>query len=345
MDSRLAPSPAVSVLMPCYNAAATLPDALDSLSRQTLQNFEIIAVDDGSNDGTGEILRQRAASDPRLRLISQPHSGIILALNNGLEACRSGYVARMDGDDRCHPERLASQVSYLEQHPQTAVVSCLVEGFPRGEVREGFRIYLEWLNSLISDEDMHREIFVESPMAHPSVTLRKAWVERVGGYQEHGWAEDYDLWLRLYAAGARFAKLEQVLLQWRERPERLTRTDGRYSLENFLRAKAHFLAQGPLKNRDAVIVWGAGMMGRRLSKHLLRHEVPLVAFVDVDPAKIGRRRRNRPIHAPEQLPDLWRRYARPVLLAAVGARGARVLIRQRLEGYGLREGVDWWSTA
>jgi glycosyltransferase involved in cell wall biosynthesis len=345
MNSSLTPSPAASVLMPCYNAAATLPDALDSLDRQTLQNFEIIAVDDGSTDETAEILRQKAAHDVRLRIISQPHTGIIAALNSGLAACRAGYVARMDSDDRCHPERLVRQVSYLDQHPQAAAVSCLVEAFPPGQVRQGFRIYVEWLNSLVSDEDMRREIFVESPMAHPSVTFRKAWVEGVGSYQERGWAEDYDLWLRLNFAGARFAKLEQVLLQWRERPERLTRTDGRYSLENFLRAKAYYLAQGPLRTRDAVIVWGAGMMGRRLSKHLLRHNIPLRAFIDIDPAKIGRTRRGRPINAPEQLPDLWKQFDNPVLLAAVGARGARVLIRQRLKGYGLREGIDWWSTA
>ncbi len=345
MNSSLTPSPTVSVLMPCYNAAATLPDALDSLSRQTLQSFEVIAVDDGSNDGTAEILHQGAANDSRLRIISQLHTGIIAALNKGLDACRSGYVARMDSDDRCHPERLARQVSYLDQHPQAAAVSCLVEAFPPGQVRQGFRIYIDWLNSLVSDEDMRREIFVESPMAHPSVTFRKAWVEEVGGYQERGWAEDYDLWLRLNSAGASFAKLEQVLLQWRERPERLTRTDGRYSLENFLRAKAYYLAQGPLKTRDAVIVWGAGMMGRRLSKHLLRHDLPLAAFIDVDPAKIGRTRRGRPILAPEQLPDLWKQFDRPALLAAVGARGARGLIRQHLEGYGLHEGTDWWGTA
>jgi glycosyltransferase involved in cell wall biosynthesis len=339
------PVPAVSVLLPCYNAAATLREALDSLSRQSLTDFEIVAVDDGSSDKTAEILDHRASTDPRLRIITQPHSGIIKALNRGLAACRAPYVARMDSDDCSLPERLALQAAYLDRHPVTAVVSCLVSGFPAGGVRQGLLIYIDWLNSLVRDEDMRREIFIESPMAHPSVMFRKVWVERVGGYQEHGWAEDYDLWLRLYSAGARFAKVEQVLLQWRERPERLTRTDGRYSLENFLRAKAHYLARGPLAERDAVIIWGAGMVGRRLSKHLLRHDLPLAAFIDIDPAKIGRTRRGLPILAPEALPDLWRQYANPALLAAVGARGARALIRQRLNAVGLREGIDWWGTA
>jgi hypothetical protein len=204
---------------------------------------------------------------------------------------------------------------------------------------------MDWLNSLVSESDIRREIFIESPFAHPSVMFRKSIVLEAGGYQEHGWAEDYDLWLRLYIGGKHFAKLDQVLLGWREQPDRLTRTDRRYSLENFIRAKAHYLVRGPLLGRDAVILWGAGMIGRRLSKHLLHQGVTLAAFIDIDPLKIGRTRRGLPILDPSELPGLWGRYARPVLLAAVGARGARQLIRQRLVGFGFQEGQDWWGVA
>ena len=338
-------TPTVSVLMPCYNAAGTLEAALDSLANQTFTNFEVLAVDDGSHDATPAILAAWSQRDPRFRLLQQPHAGIIAALQRGLAACRTPYVARMDTDDLARPERLARQVAYLHAHPHAAVVGCLVQGFPPDEVRTGFRLYLDWLNNLTTNAAIRREIFVESPLVHPSVLFRRADVQAVGGYQDHGWAEDYDLWLRLYIAGAQFGKVPEVLLDWREHPQRLTRTDKRYSLENFLRAKAHYLARGPLQDRDAVIVWGAGMMGRRLSKHLLRHNVPLVAFVDVDPKKIGSLRRNRPIMAPADLPDWWARYEHPVVLAAVGARGARRLIRQQLNAFGLQEGRDWWSVA
>src|SRR3990172_1794837 len=324
--------PALSVLMPCYDAAETLPEALESLARQILAGFEIVAVDDGSSDLTPDILAEWGRRLPLLRVISQPHRGIVEALNAGLQGCRGTYVASMAADDRCHPERLSRQLSFLQAHPEVAVVGCQVAGFPEGQVREGFRLYLEWQNALLSDEDIRREMFVESPLAHPSAVFRKEWVAAVGGYQEHGWAEDYDLWLRLYLAGARFAKLREVLLYWRERPARLTRTHSRYSLENFLRAKAHYLPPGPLRGREAVIVWGAGMIGRRLSKHLLRQGAPLVAFVDIAPRKIGRALRGLPIIPPEALAEWWRRYQNPVLLAAVGARGARALIRQRLRG-------------
>jgi len=336
---------AVSVLMPCYNAAETINEALGSLITQTFHDFEIIAVDDGSTDASAHILANWAERDRRIQVIKRPHGGIVEALNAGLAACRAPIVARMDTDDRCHPERLARQVNYLASHADVDVVSCRVSGFPVEHVREGFRIYIDWLNSLLTDTDIRREIFVESPLPHPSVVFRRDAILKVGGYQDHGWAEDYDLWLRLYLAGARFAKLPDVLLEWREHPERLTRTDGRYSLENFLRAKAYYLARGPLVGRDAVIVWGAGMMGRRLSKQLARQDAPLVAFVDVDPRKIGRTLRGLPIIAPDELLAWWERYDHPVVLAAVGARGARALIRQRLTDENLREGQDWWSAA
>lgn len=337
--------PGISVLLPCYNAAATLPEALKSLGSQTLADFEIVAVDDGSSDVTPDILREWARGDPRLRILRQAHGGIIAALNAGLGTCEAPLVARMDADDRAHPGRLERQVAFLEAHPEIDVVSCRVAGFPAGQVRQGFAIYIDWLNGLLTDEDIRREMFVESPLPHPSVVFRRQAVLEVGGYQEHGWAEDYDLWLRLYLAGAHFAKLPEVLLEWREHPERLTRLDSRYSLENFLRLKAFYLRRGPLADREAVFVWGAGMVGRRLGKHLARQGAPLKGFIDIDPRKVGRRRRGLPILAPEELPDWWGRYRRPALLAAVGARGARALIRARLEGFGLREGLDWWGAA
>ncbi|MDH3942470.1 MAG: glycosyltransferase [Anaerolineae bacterium] len=337
--------PQVSVLIPVYNAGAHLDETLASLASQTHPDFEVLSVDDGSSDDTPAILKDWASRDARFRTLTLPHEGIIPALNAGLEACRGEYIARMDGDDLAHSERLSLQSEYLDEHPEVALVASQVEGFPKGDLREGFRIYIEWLNSVVSDADVRREMYVESPFAHPSVMFRREVVRGLGGYQEHGWAEDYDLWLRMAHAGARFAKLPQALLQWREHPERLTRTDSRYSLENFLRAKAHYLAEGLLKGRDAVIIWGSGMTGRRLSKHLQRADLPLTAFIDIDPKKIGRTRRGLPILAPEGLMPEWNRHANPVLLAAVGARGARQLIRERLIALGLVEGADWWGVA
>ena len=341
----VSPPPLVSVLMPCYNAAATLEEALQSLKNQTLIDFELVVVDDGSTDETLAILQTWAQRDRRIRVLSQPHQGIIGALNGGLSACRAAYVARMDADDRCHARRLELQVKFLDIHPEISVVSCRVSSFPAAQVRQGFRVYMEWLNALLSDADIRREIFVESPLPHPSVMFRRQAVLQAGAYQERGWAEDYDLWLRLYLQSARFARLPEVLLEWRERADRLTRTDSRYSLENFLRAKAFYLMRGPLVGRDGVFVWGAGMMGRRLTRQLEHQKAPLAAFFDIDPRKIGITKRGLPVLSPTALLDWWEKFENPVLLAAVGARGARVLIRQRFQALNLEEGKDWWMAA
>ena len=337
--------PDVSILLPCFNAEATLEETLTSLEKQSYPDYEVICLDDGSTDNTPDILEKWSLKDRRFVLVKNDHQGIVGICNTGLSLCRAAIILRMDADDRCHPDRIKLQREYLLQYPDIAVVGSLVEGFPPDQVGEGFSLYYDWLNSLINHDDITREIFVESPLANPCAAFRKTWIDKVGGYQDHAWPEDYDLWLRLYLAGARFAKIPEMLLEWREHPNRLTHSDSRYSVENFLRAKAHYLAKGPARDRDAVFVWGAGMTGRRLSKHLTREGLPLVGFIDIDPKKIGSTRRGKPILAVGELLKIWKQYNNPILIAAVRARKAVPLIRENLKELGLIEGVDWWAAA
>ena len=337
--------PLVSVILPAYNAAATLREAVASLLRQTFRDFEVLLIDDGSEDDTGRIAQALATEDARVRPTPSPHVGLVNALNLGLSLARGELIARMDADDLAHPDRFRRQTALLAGRPDVALAGCLIACFPADGVREGFRIYADWLNRLIEPEEIAREIFIESPLCHPSVMVRKRDVAAVGGYQDHGWAEDYDLWLRLHLAGKRFAKVPEVLLSWREHPDRLTRTDGRYSIENFLRAKAHYLAAGPLAGTRSAILWGAGQTGRRLSKHLAREGVRVLACIDIDPAKIGRSLRGSPILSPESLPDLHRAHGGPTILSAVASRGARDLIRRHLAGMGFVEGEHFLCVA
>ena len=338
-------SPRVSVVMPCFNAAQTVEEAVESLLAGSWQDFEIVAVDDGSEDDTLDRLRAIAAVDDRLRPLARPHEGLIGTLNAGWQAASGDLIARMDADDKSHRSRLTKQVALIDSDRSLAAVGSLVRSFPPEAVRGGFRRYVQWLNSLVEPEDIAREIFVESPLAHPSVLMRRNWLERVGGYHEHGWAEDYDLWLRMHLAGARFSKVPEVLLFWREHEARATRTDSRYSVKNFLRAKAHYLMVGPLQNRRALFIWGTGQMGRRLSGYLLKEGAPIVAFIDIDPRKIGGRKRSKPVISQRDLDEWWQRYEAPALLAAVGSHGARAEIRAFLEAHGYIEGQDWWAAA
>ena len=337
--------PSISILLPVYNAVDTLPGALKSIVAQSFADFEIVAVDDGSEDHSADILKSWQRQDDRLMPVFESHRGLIDTLNRGLDSCRGKLIARMDADDLMHADRLDRQVTLLEAQPEISVAGCLVETFADGPVGEGMKIYEAWLNSLIEHEDITREIFIESALVHPSVMMRRADLEAAGGYLDRGWAEDYDLWLRIHLAGKRFAKVPRLLFFWRERPDRLTRRDSRYSVENFLRAKAHYLALGPLASDRRGLIWGAGQIGRRLSKHLQRAGIDLVAFVDIDPRKIGNTRRDAPIIGPQDLPELWQRSGRPLVLAAVPSRGARGLIREHLNRMGLKEGTDFLCVA
>ena len=337
--------PLVSVLLPVFDAEDTVGEALTSLSTQVLEDFEIVVVDDGSGDASASLVATHARREPRLRLISAPHEGLIAALNRGLSACRGRYVARMDADDLAHPERLGAQAQLLDERPDVSVVGTLVDTFSDAAVGEGLRIYLEWQNGLITDAEIRREIFIESPITHPTAMFRRSDITAIGGYQEHGWPEDYDLWLRLHVAGTAFAKIPRVLLSWREHPRRLTHCDSRYSVENFLRAKALYLIAGPLRGRDAVFVWGSGKTGRRLSKHLIRGGCTPDAFIDISARRIGSTLRQVPIIAPADLRSRWMRWDKPILLAAVASRGARQLIREELRRQGLNEGEDFLCVA
>jgi glycosyltransferase involved in cell wall biosynthesis len=335
--------PTVSVLLPVHDAVNHLEGSIASLGRQTFSDYEVVAVDDGSNDGSAELLDEWAKRDDRVTVIHRDHEGLVAALNAGLDRCQAPFLARMDADDISHPRRLELQVAELEDQPWLDAVSSWIRHFPWHGVGEGFRIYEDWLNSLVSPEAISRERFVESPVAHPSVMVRREEVDRVGGYEDNGWPEDFDLWLKLLEAGASIAKIERYLYFWREHEQRLTRTDSRYSVENFLRCKAEYLLRGPLDGRTKVVIWGAGQTGRRISKHLLRGGAPIEAFVDIDPKKIGSTLREIPIIAPEELVGSVDNDS--AVLAAVASRGARQLIRQRLRTIGLREGREFWCVA
>ncbi|MCL5105498.1 MAG: glycosyltransferase [Armatimonadetes bacterium] len=333
--------PLISVLIPAYNAESTIEAAIASILRQTCRDFEVVVVDDGSIDSTPDLLDSFSAADSRVRVIHSPKRGIISALNTGLEVSSGELIARMDADDISHPSRLEMQARLMEAQLHLSVCSCLVRQFPRDGLLGGLLHYEDWLNSLTSHQDISRDIFIESPVAHPSVMLRRRELVEIGGYQERGWAEDYDLWLRYREAGKHFAKVEKTLVFWRQSEGRLTFTDRRYSVENFLRAKAHYLARILKGSNRPIVLWGAGKTGRRIIKHLLREGMDIEAVIDIDAKKIGHTLRGRPIVGPDYL------IGRPeaFVIAAVSSRGARGLIREHLRQMGFAEVRDFVCAA
>jgi glycosyltransferase involved in cell wall biosynthesis len=336
MRGRVSNGPVVSILAPAFDAAATLPAMLRSLVRQTERRWECVLVDDGSRDTTRAIAEAAARTDARIRVRSIPHGGIVAALDTGLELCRAPLVARMDADDVAHHERLALQLGALDADPMLAAVGCHVRFFPRRGMTDGLRDYERWLRAIDGSERLRADAFVECPIAHPTLAIRRD-VLAAFRYRDVGWPEDYDLVLRLLAAGHRIGMVPRRLVAWRDAPTRLTRTGSAYAQDRIVACKAAFLADGFLAGSSEYVLWGHGGTGRALKRALAAHAKRATYVVEVHPGRLGNRIDGAPVIAPEALREM----PRGRLVASVAGADARGQIRDFLAGIGWIETTDY----
>jgi glycosyltransferase involved in cell wall biosynthesis len=334
-------TPVVSVLLPVRDDVEYVDEAVASVLGQTHSDLEVVAVDDGSTDGSAERLDAWAARDGRVRVLRQASGGIASALERARMAASGRYLARMDADDISHKERFARQLALLEADRTLAGCGCGVRYFPDGAVRAGARRYETWLNRTVTPESIAAAMFVECPLAHPTFFLRAEVIDDVGGYRDAGWAEDYDLLLRLWRRGHRLGKVPHVLHRWRERPERLSRTSAAYTREAFLNCKVHHLRRSLLRNERDCVVWGSGPIGKAFARALRTAGTRVEAFVDLNPRKLGQRIHGVRVLSPAEAIEC----RGPLHLAAVGQSGARERIREALLGGGLREVIDFVAVA
>jgi cellulose synthase/poly-beta-1,6-N-acetylglucosamine synthase-like glycosyltransferase len=317
----------------------TLHEALESLANQTLSTFEIIAVDDGSTDATPRLLAEWAQRDGRIRVVFVEPRGIVHALNVAARHANGSLYARMDADDIAEPTRLERQAAYLAEHPDIAACGSRIRYFPCNQVRNGARRYERWINTVLSSDDIERDLFVECPIPHPTLVVRREVFERIEGYREVAWPEDYDFILRVWQAGCRLGKVPEVLLSWRERPDRLSRTHPRYADGAFRNCKIHFL-ESRIAGRP-VVICGAGPVGKAFALGLQERGYSVAAFVDLDPRKIGQTIHGAPVIAPSDVGL----HAGAYFLAAVGSSEARSEIRDYLAGAGFEEPKDFCAVA
>lgn len=332
----------ISVVLPAWNAEATLGEAIASILAQSEPDLELIVVDDGSSDATAAIMADAAARDPRVRPVHLPHGGIVAALNEGLARARGAYVARMDADDVSAPGRLAAQRAALDADPALGLVSCLVaHAGGEGDTR-GYALYVAWLNGIATPEAIRLNRFVESPFAHPSVMFRRELVARLGGYREGPFPEDYELWLRWLEAGVAMAKVPEVLLTWRDGPGRLSRTHARYDVEAFYRVKAHYLARWlRARGHEQIVVWGSGKTSRQRAAPLVAEGIAIRAYIDIAPKRGGGHSRGTPIRYYEEVGAPGAEF----VVSYVGKRGAGDFIRGFLLARGWREGEHFLLAA
>ncbi|STR45621.1 glycosyltransferase family 2 protein [Iodobacter fluviatilis] len=219
-------APIVSFVLPCYNSAAFLQATLDSISQQSFKQFECIAIDDGSSDATLALLQQHAQQDPRFIVISRANRGLISTLNEAIAVARGEWIARIDADDICHPQRIEKQLQRL-QATGADVCGSWIRFF--GD-KTG-----EWMTPS-SDGAIKAMLLFNSAFAHPSVIARAALL-KANPYPPHAvHAEDYALWCTLAEVGATFTTVPEVLLDYRCHAGQITQ-----SKKDELRATAQII--------------------------------------------------------------------------------------------------------
>lgn len=235
----------LSVVMPAYNSEQYVEDAVRSVLDQSYPHFELIVINDGSSDRTGEILNRLSQEDARIRVVHQENVGVAPTLNRGLELARSNWIVRMDSDDLMEPDRLERQLAFLSEHPDLAVASCLVTYINSAGSVTGVSP-----PELTTDEDVvrWRENNILLGFHHPGVIMRKDVVNEIGGYREETWpAEDLDLWNRIADAGYRILVQPEHLIRYRIHEHSITVRESRKG-----RLYVHWLIDSTLRRRNGL---------------------------------------------------------------------------------------------
>jgi glycosyltransferase involved in cell wall biosynthesis len=203
-------APMISVLMPVYNAKRYVAEAIESILDQTFRDFEFLIVDDGSTDGSLEIIKRYGRKDSRIQWLAGDNAGYVVRLNSMIQWAKGDLIARMDADDVALPDRFARQVDFLRSHPEVDVVGGAQEHIDS----KGYPLHVHY------DPQGHEEISELAmsgacPINHPSVIMRRKALLAAGGYEvEMMPSEDLDLWLRMGERG-RLANLPDVITRYR----------------------------------------------------------------------------------------------------------------------------------
>lgn len=210
--------PKISVVMPTYNSIRFIRESIESILNQTFVDFELIIIDDGSTDGSSEVIAKYKKQDERIYVYTNSkNQGIVASLNRGLACARGRYIARMDADDICHPIRFQKQIEFLNEHPSVGILGCAVQYINSAGTILGVNSYP------LEDTEIRWTCLFSNPFAHPTVMMRNCILTKNSLLYDplKQNVEDYDLWVRLLDK-TKGANLKEALLQYRVHPSSIT---------------------------------------------------------------------------------------------------------------------------
>ncbi len=318
-------TPTISILMPVKNTAPFLTECLDSILAQNETDWELLAINDHSDDNSPGILAAYAAADTRIRTYPNEGTGIIEALRTAHTRSAGQLITRMDSDDVMCTDKLEVLKRKLRGVGPGHVAVGQVDYFSDSELGEGYSNYAAWLNSLTAAgrnfDDLYRECVIPSPCW----MLYRDDLERCGAFRSNRYPEDYDLCFRIYANGLICIPCNDVIHRWRDYPTRTSRTDANYLDNSFLDIKLHYFLDVDYEEARPLVLWGAGRKGKSIAEQLTAASVRF-AWLCNNPRKIG-----QTIHGQRlQDDDVAFSFAHPQFIIAVAGEEQQVPIVERL---------------
>lgn len=293
--------PTVSIIMPIKNASEWVLETIESIQRQTLENWELIIIDDHSEDDSPEKITQAVSKDKRIHLFKNRGTGIVTALNQAFQRVNGEFITRMDADDVMPGNRLQIMSSCLEKHSEKTIVTGKVRYFPEEIVSEGYRKYENWLNERVDTNDFYKHIYRECIVASPN------WMGRTEAFKKYrllenlNYPEDYDLCFRWMQHGFKIEGLNELTLLWREHPLRTSRNSGHYQQQAFFRLKSDWLMYF-YPQASSVGIIGLGIKGKLCAEYFQQANYPFQLY-DLNFDNYSSRLYGKRVLSPEKVDD------------------------------------------
>ena len=323
--------------MPAKNTATFLDSCLNSILQQTELYWELIAVDDHSTDSTWQILQAFAKKDKRIKVLQNDGKGIIDALRLAYKNSQGQLITRMDSDDIMRPEKLATLKNQLVQKGVGHLATGQVQYFSATELGDGYQKYQNWLNGLTAKGNNFQEIYKECVIPSPCWMTHRRDMDKCQAFLPNRYPEDYDLCFRFYENGLTVIPNNQILHEWRDYPNRTSRTDKNYADNRFLDLKVHYFLKLEQDKKRPLVLWGAGKKGKLIARQLIEAKIDF-HWVCNNEKKIG-----KDIYGQLLLPfNVLQKWEQPQIIISVAGDLAQAEILSYLQNKRLKAGIDYY---
>lgn len=331
-------NPLVSIIMAARNTEPYLHACLDSVMAQTYSNWELIAINDHSEDRTPQIFEEYAAKDDRVRVFHSDRPKLIPTLKYGYRFAKGDLINRMDSDDKMPLDKLEVLVNEWKRYGKGHIIAGGTQHFvDEGEVGGGFRRYEEWLNDVARNSRHYEEIYTECVIPSHSWILHKDDLDSVDAFNPEVYPEDYDLCFRFYRKGLTIIGIDKVLHYWRDRSNRISRTWEEYEDNRYFDMKLRYFFEIDRDEERPLVLWGAGRNGKDMARLLQERNEPFHWVCDND-RKVGLDVYGVRMEHFNTVPSL----ENPQIMIVVASPDGKQEIRKSLDAWGKEVRKDFW---